>query len=490
MSLLRDTATARAVKAQPGGIIRCGIKVLTNKAAEHTEAVNLYNKAVAGTQVGFGMREAEIKIATITGLKNPLRPTNTTWFNLSAKDFATMGGQATVNAILEEYGEDRGDGHGRQLYRFPVLFNKSGSVDELMGASYVQGVGDPGYRSVDKDGERHCMYLEPIDAKRNAEEVKAGRKKFPPRPLVSRGACDPTVCDEFATGACKFSCNIDFRIPKVSGLGFIRLKTSSAFASSDIFLKLDELWKLCLGSPPQKVDHPIFFFTKIKKEMRYWDNNTGKMAISNQWMPIIECDADLTKLIEMQEQRMLELAKPSAAPAIALPAAWGGALQTSVPAGVEKQASAMKSEGVADEDGVIQLPEATNPIPKEIPAIEQINILADLDLDCGFEVVDEWAVRKFGDDWQNSPETVLTDLKKIEEGSGKETIKVLSIINKAAGAGIESSEVSKYLRMEVGGHWRSSQVSESIAHLDSLLKAGSEVAKSTIKSKIGEAVSA
>ena len=99
-----------------GGKIRAGIKVLTQAAARHPEALLIYE---AGVKSGKAFDEIETEITRAApDLKYPLVPKNVPYFTVRRSDFAMP---EVADLILEKFGEDGGDGL-RRLYRFPVVF--------------------------------------------------------------------------------------------------------------------------------------------------------------------------------------------------------------------------------------------------------------------------------------------------------------------------------------------------------------------------------
>src|SRR5438128_81195 len=99
-----------------GGKIRAGIKVLTQAAELHPEALRIYE---AGIKTGTAFEEIETQIKqALPELKRPLVPKNVPYFTVRRADFAMP---EVADLILEKFGEDRADGV-RRLYRFPVVF--------------------------------------------------------------------------------------------------------------------------------------------------------------------------------------------------------------------------------------------------------------------------------------------------------------------------------------------------------------------------------
>ena len=98
------------------GRIRPGIKVLTRKARENPEAVRIHDAMLAQ---GHSFESIGIQIERKTQLRNALVPKNVPWFTCRGSDFANPD---VADDIMQRYGEDRGDGNGLKLWRFPVVF--------------------------------------------------------------------------------------------------------------------------------------------------------------------------------------------------------------------------------------------------------------------------------------------------------------------------------------------------------------------------------
>ena len=96
-----------------GGKLRAGIKVLTSSAMQNPQAKAIYEQ---GVQAGKSFEEIEREITTaLPDVKHPLVPKNVPYFTVRRQDFAMP---EIADQILQQYGEDRGDGVKR-LYRFP-----------------------------------------------------------------------------------------------------------------------------------------------------------------------------------------------------------------------------------------------------------------------------------------------------------------------------------------------------------------------------------
>jgi hypothetical protein len=159
----------RRIDLPVGGKIRPGIKVLTPKASRDERAVRIY---AAGTETGkyFDTIEAEIRAAA-PGLGGPLMPTNTPYFTVWGRDFRMP---EIARLILEKFGEDRGDGAGRQLYRFPVIFPADDPDMILPHALRCWGSGQLKYWSeYGPTGALTCRQYVPI-------KVVDGKREFKP----------------------------------------------------------------------------------------------------------------------------------------------------------------------------------------------------------------------------------------------------------------------------------------------------------------------
>jgi Recombination directionality factor-like len=103
-----------ATRIPTAGRIRAGIKVLTRKAAENTQAREINDTGVAEGRT-FDAIERAIAQA-VPELKNPLTPKNVPHFTVRGADFPNP---EIARQIMDLYAEDRGE--GRRLYRFPVV---------------------------------------------------------------------------------------------------------------------------------------------------------------------------------------------------------------------------------------------------------------------------------------------------------------------------------------------------------------------------------
>lgn len=110
----RSIIEERPLRPPVIGKIRPGIKVLTKKARENPQAVQIHDALLAQ---GLSFEDIGSEIERKTGLSYALIPRNTPYFTCRGSDFTNP---AIAEEILTRYGEDRGDGH--KLWRFPVVF--------------------------------------------------------------------------------------------------------------------------------------------------------------------------------------------------------------------------------------------------------------------------------------------------------------------------------------------------------------------------------
>lgn len=110
----RSIIEERPLRPPVIGKIRPGIKVLTKKARENPQAVQIHDALLAQ---GLSFEDIGSEIERKTGLSYALIPRNTPYFTCRGSDFTNP---AIAEEILTRYGEDRGD--GLKLWRFPVVF--------------------------------------------------------------------------------------------------------------------------------------------------------------------------------------------------------------------------------------------------------------------------------------------------------------------------------------------------------------------------------
>lgn len=427
-SIIRDSIKARAAitgtRIPVSGKIRPGTKAINQKAAQNPLAMDLFRKAQSGA---ISFKDAEKEIAEKTGIKFPFFPRNTRHFNVYAHD--VEGGQMAVDTMLELYGEQREGDSERKLYRFPIVFPDANCVEDFFPNEFRVAQGPIKYHSsYGDDGVRRCLYLKPVEAAQNAL-----RKKHLRREETVRGECVPGSCPEFGSGACRFNGTLHFYIPGVTGSAPFAMATGSAYAAEDIFQRLDEIVRICNGRIPKsdRQGNPIFYMTKVKKMRTYFDES-GKEKHGEQWVPFVETTLQMSTVLMIEESKRLQLAAPTAAPAVSgMPAAW-------MPSSQVSEATDAFQQEVVDADGVIGQGH-TGPGPIEgqsfqSPTIEAIETERATEPTPSMrfaKLVEEnqlgqsardWAIAKFGDDWNSDDKLpgVLNELKSLLLARGAE----------------------------------------------------------------------
>lgn len=289
----KKTASQRAVMAY-AGVVRPGVRRLTKGALEHQRANEIraiYARAEAGE---FRFDEAQAMIEKQTGLRNAMHPKNVDYFSVFKTDFRVP---EHAQKILETYGEDRGE--GLHLYRFPVVFQTT-DIDRIIPGAFKRASGDPAYFSqTGDDGNRYCHYYEKLSPEKIQEQRARRVIKVQPY-MKTRGPCEPSKCQDFAEGTCKFVGELSFYIPGIPGGGLTKLATGSEYAAEAIYTELLRI-KEVLGTIPQvnpfAPGRPIFWVTKELQRRSYYDQRSGERKTADAWVPILVTDVDMGSLI-------------------------------------------------------------------------------------------------------------------------------------------------------------------------------------------------
>ena len=442
------------------------------------------------------MDQAEYKIKQETDIKFPFRPENTQWFNIKPEDME--GGVSAAKQLMDLYGEVRADGIKR-LYRLPVVFpDMSGGAEDFFKSQFSVPVGPVKYRSqYGDDGTRHCVYPEPIDP-----VAQAKRTKFTKRGLKIRGECEPQSCYEYGSGKCKFKGELHFYIPGMSGSGFFKMMTGSANASEDIFTRIQDLYTRLAGRLPKFTPdmRAVFSITKVLKQMVYFTPE-GKESKSDQWVPSIETQIEMPKLLMLEERRKLELAAPVASPQVSMPQAW---LANAVDGPVVR-VTKVDSDGVIQNVTELDGQSSAKPQPQEIMPISkvislQVNLANTpmgmfIDLTEKYDLGDElevWADGKYGTGWDENEITVgkvHAEVTRMVERRGAEFAKAfIWLTSKLYVAKIPTKDLAiPYLQGKFDGLGTLESIKNAGHHLDELLAAGTAVAQVTMSGYLKKA---
>ncbi len=193
-----------------GGKIRAGIKVLTAKAADHPDALAIYERGLAA---GDSFVQIERALAqALPQLKTPLVPKNVAWFTVRGQDFSNPD---IAQQIMQLFGEDRGDGV-RRLYRFPVVFPSDIWQTVMPHELAAWGAGEKRFWSdYSNDGRvRSCRHFAGVpydDTGKRVIRIFGGRKTLLRE--HNGGLCEPEACAEYQRHECNLSGRFLFFIP-------------------------------------------------------------------------------------------------------------------------------------------------------------------------------------------------------------------------------------------------------------------------------------
>jgi len=276
-----------------GGKIRPGIKVLTPKARRDTRALKIYE---AGVQAGkeFDTIEAEVRTA-VPGIGGVLMPTNLPYFTVWDRDFSMP---EVTRLLLLKYGEDRGDGAGHQLYRFPVIFPADDPDLILPHAMRCWGSSQLKYWSeYAADGTLMCKQYVPIAVVGGKRETKLfGGRKTMPRP-ENQGVCDPEKCREYQKEECKLNGSVRFFIPGIPSIHAFELPTTSWYSLSAIRETLMNVARSRNGRVSGYLHgaHTFWIAKRLKLVPRITEE--GKVVRDPQWLIVLEGDVDMGALL-------------------------------------------------------------------------------------------------------------------------------------------------------------------------------------------------
>ncbi len=286
------------------GKIRPGIKVLTKAARDRLEAVKIHD---AGLARGDSFERIEGDITRATGIKTPLVPKNVPWFTCRASDFANP---ALAEDIVQRYGEDRNDGNGHRLWRFPVVF----AFDDWLSNMPNQLVawtksGRQYFSEYGRDGRRYCkMYAPPV----RDERANRAKRTWGGRTVILRqdndiqdGLCDPQECPQYQGGHCNLSASFFFAIPHISGLGLIEMPTTSIYVLQRAHAAMQTV-----AMTRGRLVGAKFWMSKQELEISRIDD-TGKPVRQMQWLITLDAEIDIAALLDGSDRRppALEMAE-------------------------------------------------------------------------------------------------------------------------------------------------------------------------------------
>ncbi|WP_234265158.1 recombination directionality factor [Hydrogenophaga sp. NFH-34] len=494
------------------GKIRVGTKAISKKAAAIPGAAKLFQDALDG-KVSF--QAAEKQISEQFQVRNPFYPRNTQEFHAHAWDMGA-GGKAISDKLMALYGESVNGGPVK-LYRFPIVFpDVGGDVDAIIeGRMAVQGGGPNIVRywsEFNEHGLQVCRHL-PEVKKSDMAQRRAGKPiRHPERQAVTRGYCVPQKCNEFAMGMCRFSGKIRFYIPGIPGAGLFELHTGSTPAATEIYQRIMQALRALNGKLRNYTPdgRPIFWLTKKKAVRQYFDEE-GNPKKGEQWVPEIEMEIEMPRVIMLQEMRGEEPQglKPVAGLA-ATPSAWNQQSQE-----VNRATSEADDDGTGeqfhggdfehlrerapdDEDACkpaavedAKVREAT-PVAKSgdgasaSPAggqdtISQMQSHAER---LGYvEELGRWVQVKHGGDFAAAHKAWMS----LSERFSARLKDYLSLSLLIHDQGLNSDLVMKYLKLRYGPVGAGAKLAEMLAHVKDLCNDGASVATSVMEELLDDA---
>lgn len=272
------------------GKIRPGIKVLTKKARENPQAVQIHDALLAQ---GLSFEDIGKEIERKTGLSYALIPRNTPYFTCRGSDFTNP---AIAEEILTRYGEDRGD--GRKLWRFPVVFAFDDWLRNIPNELAVfNGTGKVFWSQYGSDGLRQCKTYAPVE---RSDRARRAKRIFGGRTIILRqddaipdGVCDPQVCPQYQDRQCNLSASFVFAIPDIKGLGLIELPTNSIY----VLQKAHAAMQTVMIARGGRLAGMKFWLSKQEVEISRIDDD-GLPVRQKQWLSILDTDIDLGALLD------------------------------------------------------------------------------------------------------------------------------------------------------------------------------------------------
>lgn len=295
----RSLLEERPMRPPTIGKIRPGIKVLTRKARDNPEAVRIHDAMVAQ---GHSYEAIGLEIERGTQLRNALVPKNVPWFTCRGSDFTNP---AVAEEIVQRYGEDRGDGNGHKLWRFPVVFAFDDWLRNMPNelVTYTAS-GKQFFSEYGPDGLRYCKTYAPVQRDARASRAK---RVWGGRPIILRqddaipdGRCDPHSCPQYQQGVCNLSAAFYFAVPSTRGLGLIQMPTTSIYVLQKAHAAMQTV-ALARG----RLVGVQFFVSKQEVEISRIDPESGKPVRQMQWLITLDADLDLAGLLDGSDRPRL-----------------------------------------------------------------------------------------------------------------------------------------------------------------------------------------
>ncbi len=291
-----------------GGVIRPGIKILTQAAQQNDAARAIYERGCAEGK-DFDTIEHEIRQA-VPSLKSPLRPANVPYFVARRGDFPMP---ELADLLLDKYGETREDGV-RRLYRFPVIFAADAWELLMPHTLQVWAAGKRKYwAEYDDAGVRRCKTYAavPKDAAGRVIRLFGGRKVVD-RPEFG-GLCDPERCPQYQERQCNLDARLLFIVPGLPTVNLIALPTRSFYSMDGIRQQLLHVASMRGGRlSGYLLGQQTFWVTKVYKDVTRIDDN-GDAVKGGAWLIELQAHIDVSSLLLAHEPTRVDAAAQTAA---------------------------------------------------------------------------------------------------------------------------------------------------------------------------------
>lgn len=290
-----------------GGVIRPGIKILTQAAQQNDVARAIYERGCSEGKE-FDTIEREIQQA-VPNLKSPLRPSNVPYFVARRGDFPMP---ELADMLLDKYGEAREDGV-RRLFRFPVIF-AADSWELLM--PHTLQVWAAGKRKFwadyDDRGERRCKTFAAVPKDASGRVIRLfGGRKVVDRPEFG-GLCDPERCPQYQERQCNLDARLLFIVPGLPTVNLIALPTRSFYSMDGIRQQLLHVASMRGGRlSGYLLGRQTFWLTKVYKDVTRIDDN-GDAVKGGAWLIELQAPIDVGSLLLTHEPAHVDAAAQAA----------------------------------------------------------------------------------------------------------------------------------------------------------------------------------
>lgn len=291
-----------------GGVIRPGIKTLTQAAQQNDTARAIYERGCAEGK-NFDTIENEIRQA-VPGLKSALRPANVPYFVARRGDFPTP---ELADLLLDKYGETREDGV-RRLYRFPVIF-AADSWELLMPHTLqVWAAGKRKYwAEYDDSGTRRCKTYAAVPKDASGRVIRLfGGRQVVDRPEFG-GLCDPQRCPQYQERQCNLDARLLFIVPGLPTVNLIALPTRSFYSMDGIRQQLLHVASMRGGRlSGYLLGRQTFWLTKVYKDVTRIDDS-GDTVKGGAWLIELQAPIDVASLLLAREPQQVDATAQMAA---------------------------------------------------------------------------------------------------------------------------------------------------------------------------------